>query len=233
MNLDTLGILFIIVLISLGAGYICWKRVVEKKAQDILIDVMPIWASFGPYESGYDSGVMLYLSYWGVFGKEGKDKAEKKGLFEGHKIGFDKDPDSWEDIRKKSLKIECHDLEGKKQLVKDLFRLEKLKNEENNLFWDDYYEIGEHLNKAVNDADVALYKLIYNAYENDPQIKINTDYVINLYTIYIGIPPDKNLYTGLLWNACSEYSDKNPDTQISKDFISLYSKSMELLNQGG
>jgi len=233
MNLGILEILFTIVLIFLGGGYIYLKWRIKKNAQDMLIAIMPVWASFGPYESGYDSAVMLYLSYWGIYGKEGKDKAENIGMFEGHKLSFDKDPESWEDTRKKALEVECHDLEGKKQLVNDLFRLEKLKNEENNLFWDDYYEIGEHLNKAVNDADVALYKLIYNAYENDPQIKINTDYVINLYTIYIGISPDKNLYTGLLWNACSEYSDKNPDTQISKDFISLYSKSMELLNQGG
>lgn len=231
MNLGILEILFIIVLIFLGGGYIYLKWRIKKNAQDMLIAIMPVWASFGPYESGYDSAVMLYLSYWGIYGKEGKDKAENIGMFEGHKLSFDKDPESWEDTRKKALEVECHDLEGKTQLVKDLFNLEKLKNEGNDFFWEDYYEIGEHLNTAANEVDVELYEFIRKVYEDDYNIKINTDYVVKLYTIYIGKPPDENLYTGLLWNACSEYSDKNPDTQIATKFITLYSKSMELLNQ--
>ena len=56
-NLSTGNVQLFIILavVCTGGIYLFWRWRIEKNVQDILVKVMPVWAVFGPYESGYDS----------------------------------------------------------------------------------------------------------------------------------------------------------------------------------
>ena len=79
------------------------KRQAQKKFKETMREVLPVWASLGPFENGAQSEEALLRAFIAVRGPE---KAEEhRATLAGHATIFEREPVAWEKSRTDALPL--------------------------------------------------------------------------------------------------------------------------------
>ena len=193
--LSIIGVITVIYVI----GKALWKRHIKNNTQNILIKVMPVWASLGPFSNGTESALAMNASYIAVLGS--KESEEKADVIESHEDSFNKEPAEWERVR----------------------RISKRASREIN----DFITIAEEIyDKHVGYYHLRLIdkygKDIFHSM-NKSAIDL-CDFIVSTYSLGDMKLPEAEQEIGYKLVDLISFSDKNPTDDISIKFKDLYNK---------
>ncbi len=238
-------ILSIVALIVLAFFLLQWFQTPKAGTRRL---AMTVWAAFGLYDTAEDAESSLYRACRAVFGKEGLSAHEK--WIQGHINNFKEWEAKGDFLRAQKIQriglmltaygkafkaafnavkaeaIEDFDVEGfNKEFLKDSgHRLEVVKQADDTaqLAYKQIWSDEDILKKKQELGEAVLNQVGNNLLQDEsPQAKVLLAFLSTVYKANM----DRNIETakdiGVLWFACMELLDKDPDSEIAKAFDTL------------
>jgi len=216
--------LFILGIVVAVVGGFLWKRWVEQKALRQAAEVAPllfaVWAAQGPFDDGAASSRAMRRAHAAVRGANSID-ADMLLAFEKHRLAYDNDVQTWENLRIKSLE-DAEGEEFKKHLdtakllssidgdsAKFAPRLTPLSDEE---YQQREKETGLSIANAVGANILAT---------DTPEAIDLTQFLGDLYKKECQVPPKDATELGQAWCWAIAFKQDHPDDPYALQFEAL------------
>ena len=219
-----------LVVLGILAAIYYSKHRTEKEVGTLLLRVMPIWASFGPFANASESSSMLYYCFWAVDGKDSAVAAVKAGVIENHRISFNEDPEEWEKLRIESLEKKQDDFEPKRRLAGALYEYDQAEKNGDPFDWSKCQALGYILTSPDNQSAQTFYSHLQHLMENIKEVEQQTTDIMEEYVFYTNTEIDLNMSAGLLCYICMRAARNNPELEESIEIIKLSDEMFEESN---
>lgn len=218
-----MGIVIVVaIVVALVLGFLFLKartdRRVMLEAAAIHSEISALWAAQGPFVSGEVSANAMRRAHAAVRGADSIREASMIEAFDKHELAYDKEPQTWESLRQDSLPEasgpKFEELFWKVKLFAATDSLEPRINAASLLDAPrkSAAEIGEGIANSVGENLMST-----GTEESKELIAFLADIFLEEYKKAPETPGD----FGLMWCGMLNYSNENPEVEISKEFKGL------------
>ena len=235
--MNNIALILIAIAIIALLVWLWWRKHIFNLAAQMSKNLFPVWAGQGPFENGAESAAAFKAAYTVVMGKE--ETNNNADTFTKHQIAYDNDPNTWENLRIKSIaeSDEINDLitmanalTAMDSLNEDLLeggghRLELVTNEdgENNIaykqIWTDE-EIEKHEEETNDSILIGLGESLLNS--DSAEAKELLGFLVSLYSAAHNKEPENAKDIGNVFFNCITVCSDETDDEICMEFQELY-----------